>query len=216
MSRDRVHQPYITKSDDKVASVTQVLGNNLGWSSHALLAWTRAKMKAGIDPIRLRDHAGEIGTVAHGLIEQDLTGKVFNIYEYPSTAITIAQTAFEAFKAFRAKYDMKTEHCEIPLVHEGLRYGGTIDWEGWLDGEKCIVDFKTSNNVYASHYAQAAAYRELYNHVYNEELPIYILHLDKETGGYHLIPIPEERAKQCWRVFEICLELDKIKKELNV
>jgi hypothetical protein len=213
MSRDKVHQPYIKKSDEKVPSVTQLLGNHLGWSQHALLAWTRARMNEGLDPIRLRDHAGEVGTVAHGMIEQDLTGKVFPMHEYPATAITVAEVAFDAWKSFRANHELKTEHAEIPLVHEILNYGGTIDWTGWMNDEKCLIDFKTSNNVYASHRVQAVAYQELYNHVYGEKLPLYILHLDKENGGYqlHSIGSPEKH----FRVFEICLELNELKRELN-
>ncbi|MHA2067565.1 MAG: hypothetical protein ACXABY_24640, partial [Candidatus Thorarchaeota archaeon] len=155
MSRDKVHQPYLTAQGVKVPSVTQLLGNHLGWSNHALLAWTRAKMNQGIDPIRLRDFAGEVGTVAHGLIEQELTGEQFNIYEYPSTAITVAQTALEGFKAFQSAHELDTMHVEIPIVHELLMYGGTIDWVGYMNRELCIIDFKTSNNVYATHYIQA-------------------------------------------------------------
>lgn len=213
MGRDRLHQPYITADGTKVPSVTQLLGNHLGWSGHALLAWTRSKMNQGIDPIRLRDHAAEIGTVAHGLVEQELTGEVFNIYEYPSTAITIAQVALDAFKAFQLGHELETEYCEIPLVHEELMYGGTIDWIGFMNHEKCIIDFKTSNNIYPSHKVQAAAYQELVRYHYDVVLPLYILHLDKVTGGYQLHSVGE--PEKHFRVFEICLELDKLKKELN-
>ena len=213
MSRDKVHQPYLTAEGVKVPSVTQLLGNHLGWSGHALLAWTRAKMNQGIDPIRLRDHAAEIGTVAHGLIEQELTGEVFNIYEYPATAITIANVAFDAFQAFQLGHELETEYCEIPIVHEDLMYGGTIDWIGFMNHEKCIIDFKTSNNVYASHYIQACAYRKLVIHKYDEELPVYILHLNKDTGGYQLHAVGS--VDKYWQVFKHCLALDKLKKELN-
>jgi hypothetical protein len=170
-------------------------------------------MNQGIDPIRLRDHAAEIGTVAHGLIEQELTGESFNVYEYPATAISVANTALEGFKGFQKFHKLETLHCEIPLVHEELMYGGTIDWVGYLNDVLCIIDFKTSNNVYASHYVQAVAYRELYNHAGEPGLPIHILHLDKETGGYQLHSVG--KIEKYFRVFEICLELDGLKKELN-
>ncbi len=214
MGRDKVHQPYLKKDGTKVPSVTQIIGQNLGWGTNALLGWTRAKMKQGIDPIRLRDFAGEVGTIAHGLVEQELTGEIFNIYEYPAEALTIAKVALSAFQSFASTNELETEECEIPAVHEDLCYGGTIDWVGRMNGDRCLVDFKTSSNVYPSHIIQLAAYRELYAHLYGERLGIaYILHMNKQTGNYQLHAITD--FDKYWETFTHLLRLQELYQEIG-
>ena len=214
MGRDKIHTPYITVGGQKVPSVTTIIGGNLGWNKNILLGWTRKKMNEGIDPIRIRDFAAEVGTVAHGLVEQALTEKEFNIYEYPAEAVTAAQVAYQAFLAFDNINDLQTDAVEVPLVHEDLKYGGTIDWVGKLNGVQCMIDFKTSSNIYADHYIQLCAYRELYKFEYGVELEeVHLLHMDKITGNQQLHTLTY--FKPYWRAFEILLELDDIRRELG-
>jgi len=214
MGRDKVHQPYYTKAGKKVPSVTTIIGTNLGWNKNILLGWTRKKMNEGIDPIRIRDFAGEVGTVAHGLVEQKLTGEIFNIYEYPSEAVTAAQLCYDGFLAFESTNDLETEECEVPIVHEDLLYGGTIDWVGKMNGERCMIDFKTSSNVYVDHYIQLCAYRELYHHKYGEMLDkAYLLHMDKQTGNHTLHTLTN--FDPYWKTFNLLLELNKMYSEIG-
>ena len=214
MGRDRVHQPYITAAGQKVPSVTTIIGSNLGWNKNVLLGWTRKKMNEGIDPIRIRDFAGEVGTVAHGLVEQHFTGEVFNIYEYPSEAVTAAQVSYDAFLAFESTNDLKMSECEVPAVHEDLLYGGTIDWVGEMNGERCMIDFKTSSSVHVDHYIQLSAYRELYNHVYGENIQkAYLLHMDKMTGNHTLHTLTN--FEPYWNTFELLLELNTLQSEIG-
>ena len=214
MGRDSVHQPYITVSVQKVPSVTTIIGSNLGWNKNSLLGWTRKKMNEGIDPLRIRDFAGEVGTVAHGFIEQFFTGEVVNIYEYPSEAVTAAQVAFEAFLAFESTNEMVMGESEVPIVHEDLLYGGTIDWVGQMNGERCMIDFKTSSNVHVDHYIQLCAYRELYAHKYGEMLDkAYLLHMDKMTGNHTLHTLTN--FEPYWRAFELLLKLDVLRREID-
>ena len=209
MSRSKVHQSYIKEDGTKVPSVTQIIGLNLGWGTNALLGWTRAKMKQGIDPIRLRDFAGEVGTICHGLIEQYFTGEVFNVYEYPADALTGAQVAFAGFESFLAANHMKMVYSEVPVVHEEMGFGGTLDWVGELNKEDaCLVDFKTSSNIYPSHIIQLAAYRELYRAKYGVLLKkAHILHLDKTTGNHDLKTITN--FEPYWDTFCLLLGLQQ-------
>ena len=214
MGRDKVHQPYINAAGEKVPSVTTIIGGNLGWNKNMLLGWTRKKMSQGIDPIRIRDFAGEVGTVAHGLVEQYFTGEAFNIYEYPADAVTVAQIAYGAFEAFVSTNTMVLKHAELPVVHEELGYGGTLDWIGMLNGEMTLVDFKTSTVVYPDHLIQLAAYHKLYYQEFGIDLEkTYILHLDKRTGNPTLHTITN--FDKYWRTFEILLELDALRREIG-
>ena len=214
MGRDAVHQPYINAAGQKVPSVTTIIGNNLGWNKNMLLSWTRKKMNEGIDPIRIRDFAGEVGTVAHGLVEQFFTGKLFNIYEYPAEAVTAAQVAYSAFEAFESKHELVMAGSEIPLVHEELNYGGTIDWLGTMDGDLCLIDFKTSSGIYPDHIIQLAAYRELYLHCTGEDLAeAHILHMCKRTGNPTFKTI--RNFDRYWRIFKILLELNQLHSDIG-
>lgn len=214
MGRDAVHQPYINAAGQKVPSVTTIIGNNLGWNKKLLLGWTRKMLNQGIDPIRIRDFAGEVGTVAHGLVEQYFTGEVFNIYEYPADAVTNAQIAYGAFESFASTRELVMESSELPLVHEKLQYGGTIDWLGTMDGKFCLIDFKTSTGVYPDHLIQLAAYREIYG--YNTQNLLdeaHILHLDKRTGNPALHTITN--FKPYWETFKLLLKLHKLQSEIG-
>lgn len=208
MSRGDVHQVYKKADGTVVDSVTTVLAANLGWSTEALLGWTRSQLKRGLDPLRTRDKAGESGTVAHGLIEQALTGNEFNIFEYPADSVTLAQEAFSGWEAFAAIHDIEVVHCEIPIVHEDLCYGGTIDLIAKIDGVLTLMDFKTSNSLHVSHKIQLSAYSKLYEYQF-DTVPeqSQILHLSKRDGSYALHTI--EDLTPFWRVFELLLELDK-------
>jgi len=214
MGRDSIHQPYELADGRRVPSVTGIIGANLGWGKQQMFGWIRKKAMEGIDPNRIRDFAGEIGTVAHGLIEEYFTGEPFNIYEYPADAIAAARIAYQGFEAFAATHELECVHSEIPVVHEELEYGGTLDWVGKINGEMVLLDFKTSNNIYLSHRIQQAAYMELYRHKFGVELKrSYLLHLDKHTGGYHLYCFNDVSKE--WEVFLLCLRLHQLHKELG-
>ncbi len=214
MGREKVHQPYLTAAGVKVPSVTTIIGSNLGWNKNILLGWTRKKMNEGIDPLRIRDFAGEVGTVAHGFVEQHFTGKIFNIDEYPAEAVEVAHIAYRAFHTFNDTNDLVMEESEVPVVHEVLNYGGTIDWVGQLNGVRCMVDFKTSSGVHVDHYIQLCAYRELYAHKYGEYLSeVHLLHMDKLTGNHQLHTMTN--FAPYWRTFEILLELNQLQREIG-
>ena len=171
-------------------------------------------MNQGIDPLRIRDAAGEIGTVAHGLIEEFFTKEPFNVYEYPAESIAVARLCYEGFRAFESTNDLECYHAEVPVVHEDMLYGGTLDWVGKINGEEVLLDFKTSNNIYMSHRIQQAAYMELYRHEYGVTLEkSYLLHMDKEQGGYELHCYVDMSAE--WEIFKLCLELDRHRIKLD-
>ena len=50
---------------------------------------------------------------------------------------------------------------ELRLISEEYQYGGTADCIAKVDGETVLIDFKTSNGVYAEHLIQLAAYKNV-------------------------------------------------------
>ena len=64
---------YRNADGKPLEGVTTILGQNLGWSSGALIGWAYSRGKNGLS---LRDQeALDIGTLAHQMIEADIKGK---------------------------------------------------------------------------------------------------------------------------------------------
>lgn len=129
------------------------------------------------------DNAAERGTAVHKACEAlDLYGKV----EVSDDILPYLQ----AYIKFRKEHDVKWDKIESAGFHETDRYAGTLDRMGTVDGNRCIVDFKS---YYAFQKQLAIATLNLYRRIEEqhgdwEADALYILHLQKD-GGYKLIPI---------------------------
>jgi hypothetical protein len=139
------------------------------------------------------------------LVPQDLHEKVMSSY-----------AAWDAwFDAMR----FEILATEIPLVSEEWKFGGTIDSVGRdSKGRVCILDWKTSNAVYADYLLQLAAYGTLWDEHAPEDSRI--------TGGFHLVRFSKEHGDMehrhfpelddAWTMFMLLrqsYELDKLLKK---
>jgi hypothetical protein len=201
------HQKYYVNGR-QVPSVTQIIDVNLGRNKNALIAWARKEAMAGRDPTKVKEKAGDVGTIAHALIHEHLTGIHFDRSDYLPMDIDIAKNAFIAYLQWEQDQDLSVCSCELPLVHEELLYGGTIDLLADLNGRFTLIDFKSSNRLYAEHRIQVAAYRELIHHVYDCYPDNILLHLNKETGLPTLHEL-KDLSKE-WEVFQHLLEINKL------
>lgn len=96
----------------------------------------------------------------------------------------------QAYAAFHAQHSVFWELIEQPFYHPDHRYAGTIDRYGLLDGEKALVDVKTTHTVYRPLCAaQLNLYRLMLIARGYDVQRLYILHLKKD-GTYKLIPFP--------------------------
>lgn len=152
-----------------------------------------------IDPIAL-ERAAERGTAVHQATEQlDKTGTVTVSEEYSGY--------LDAYCKFRDEHDVKWGLIEHPVVGfnsalgNGPMYAGTIDRYGTVDGERCIVDIKTSKTISKKHMVMYSVAQTLYYMALDCEQPVdklYILHL-KPSGEYKLINLlfREPEAVSC-------------------
>ena len=100
----------------------------------------------------------------------------------------------QAYAAFRAQHTVSWELIEQPFYHPDHRYAGTIDRYGLLDGEKALVDVKTTYTVYRPLCAaQLNLYRLMLIARGYDVQRLYILHLKKD-GTYRLIPFTFDDA----------------------
>lgn len=195
MAKTSFHQSY-TIDGLPVPSVTTVIGNNLGWNKNVLIAWARKTAAAGIDPDKVKQEAADLGTLVHALIEEyisqrnpSLPSKSVVRETYAPVQLEKALKGLEAFKTWvdQAKVDLASADTksEFGLVSRWYRYGGTIDLIVPINGVLSLVDFKTSNGVYADHRIQLSAYQQMLFESYGILFPAHLLRIGKEDGTFN-------------------------------
>ena len=119
----------------------------------------------------------DVGSKVHQAIED-----YFNLGKEPINPQPEVLAAFVAFLEWVDEHDVKCDDAEL-TVTDG-KSAGTLDFVGMINGERTVVDFKSSKAVYPEYRYQIAAYRAMYNLQYPElkASRCAILRLDKETG----------------------------------
>ena len=173
-----------------------------------LVQWAYKLGREGRDYRQVRDEAAEKGKAVHAWIEKALVTKTVDA----STADPAWRPAADAFAFWLRGTDIEIDRTEVPLVSEAYRFGGTIDA---LTKAGVVVDWKSGNRIYAEHVVQVAAYSVLANdeHGRMKTDHAHILRVDKDTGGFAHIYLPEQGLAEGWAMFRLLRELyDQIKK----
>jgi len=192
-------QGYYLADGTRVPGTTTVLGRFK--ESGALLRWAWNQGKEGRDLYETRDVAAAIGTVAHAMVELRINGNdpesCVDLMTLDDAGQKRARNAFKMYETWASMSNLKILHQEIPLVSEVYRFGGTPDAIGLVNGELCLVDWKTSNGVYQDYLLQLAAYRLLWEELHPDQ-PL--------TGGFHLCRFSKDFGDFAHHYYD---ELDK-------
>lgn len=175
---------YFLKDGRRVPGTTTVIGRFK--ESGALIWWAWNEGKEGRDYRETSKKAADAGTLAHAMVEAhikklpspDRTG-------VPDEVQMKAAAAYLAYLQWEESTKLEILETEIALVSEKYEFGGTPDAIGYLNGVLSLVDWKSSNAVYADHLIQMAAYKELWTEC-RPEYPI--------TGGFHLCRFSKEHG----------------------
>jgi hypothetical protein len=157
------YEKYKNSSGQEVPRCTSIISSNLGWNKNQLIAWARREALAGNDPNDIKDIAAKTGTLVHDLIENHIYGAVIDRSKYldlPPQSIIDAEVGFEEYKEWEARNDIVYLESEFKVVSDVLRFGGTIDAIAKVNNVVTLIDFKTSNGIYADHIIQVSAYAE--------------------------------------------------------
>lgn len=220
-SKTKSHQKYKLKDGSQVKGVTTIIGNNLGWNKNALVGWARREALAGRDPYKVRDKAADVGTITHFIIqcllESEIEGKKIepDLSEFAPNDVKKADGKIAGFLDWHDKHHVEAHHIECPRVSEQFRYGGTCDFDGMVDGELAIVDYKSGGkDVYIESKVQGAALMQLYLEEYGMSVTpvIYILKLG-DDGEFQPVKITD--VVKYWDVFFHCLQLNKLKFQIG-
>lgn len=163
--------------------------------SGGLIHWAWKLGMDGIDYRSVRDSAADAGTLAHAMVEASLSKND------PEAALSgaedgvadAARRAFKSYQQWARGSALEVLAQEVSLVSREYRYGGTLDAVGWVNGELCLLDWKSSNALYADYLLQIAAYK----HLWDENNP-----KDVIGGGFHLCRFSKEYGDFEHRFFE--------------
>ncbi len=206
---------YRLKDGTRVPGVTTVI--NRFKESGGLLHWAWQLGMDGKDYRAERDKAAEAGTIAHEMIDAWIHDREWQPPgKEPEDMLAKAQTGFEAFLAWATSTHLEVVETEVSLVSERHRYGGTIDGIGRLNGETVLLDWKSSNRIYADYIVQVAAYVKLLEENRRERVTgIHLLRVGKEWGDFHHHAWPVEVSELGWRAFKCQRELYDLDKPLK-
>lgn len=210
---------YRNAKGQRVPGVTTIIGRFkdsgglLWWAFEQGKAAERGEINSLYDK---RDEAAESGTLAHSMVEASIKGESFQMPDVSEEVQQQAMNAFEAYRKWASMTKLEIVEQETQLVSEKYQFGGCPDAIGKIDGELCLVDWKTSNSVYQDYLIQLAAYKQLWE----ENRPDQLL-----TGGFHLCRFAKSdgdfahhyypNLDEAWRQFELFLEAYQIDKRLK-
>jgi len=182
--------------------------------------------------IEERDKAGDRGTRFHKTCEAILGGSTVTFASYrDDNALEMITAVYEwkmveGFVNFLNDKKPKVLKVEQRVLNEEIGYGGTVDAVMEIDGEKFVIDFKTSSGLYFSHEMQVEAYRSAIAYMDSmgimdmgpglendpEDFELALLHLKtKNECGYSfkdLRPTPRRKSQktkdELWANFLAC------------
>jgi hypothetical protein len=208
---------YKNAAGRRIPGTTTIINRFKDSSALVRWAWKKGLNSESID--REKDDAADVGTLVHAKIEEHYKGIKAKIDTEHFTEEQHAQadSALFAFFSWIENFKARIVETEIHLVDEEWQYGGTPDAVAWVGSELCLLDWKTSNGVYADHLVQLAAYRNLWA-VNRPNQPLtggsHLLRFSKDNGDFahHYFPNLDEAWEQ-FKLFRAAYDIDlKLKK----
>ena len=149
---------YKSESGIFVPSVTTIL--EAYPKGAAYFQWLKS---VGEDADEIRDEAGRRGSRVHNLTEQyDAGNEIRLMDENGNINMKLNEwSMFERYVEFRNRYQFNILLSEQTIISEDFNIAGTLDRVIEMNGEKILVDIKTSNAIYPSYWLQLAAYKSM-------------------------------------------------------
>ena len=217
MSKDKLkkvskaHIRYKTSDGKVVPGATTITGL---LNKPYLVRWANQLGLEGIDSSTYTDEAAKTGTLAHAMIQADLQGLEIDKDQFSKVQIDLAENSILSFLEWKKRHEIEVLYCEMPMVSDEMKYGGTIDCYCKLDGRPTLLDFKTGKAIYEEYFVQLAAYAALLreNGFPVEECRILRVGRDA-TEGFEERSVTDTRL--WFKIFRNLLDVYYLKKELN-
>jgi hypothetical protein len=188
--------------------------------SGGLIHWAWNEGAEGRDYRASRDKAAEAGSICHGWIEDWIHGVPVDVSNLSDPLWIQAAKGYLAFQEWADQVKLEILETEVPLVSEQYKFGGTFDALALVAGTPKLLDWKTSNAVYAEYVAQLAAYRQLIwergdAHPHSYPQSAQLLRVGKEHADFHVHSYPESVLDIGWSYFKRAREMYDLDKELR-
>jgi hypothetical protein len=154
-ANNRVHTIYKTLSGRRVPSVTTILAV---LAKPALIKWAHGLGLKGIDMDGYVDELAGIGTLAHRMILDHLRGDKTACSAYSPQQVDLAENCFLKYLEWERQHSVEPMMVETPRTSDDNGFGGTPDFYGIIDGELCLMDFKTGKAIYSDYWYQLGGY----------------------------------------------------------
>lgn len=192
-----VREIYKDAKGTRVPSVTTILSRFK--ESGGLLYWAN---QAGLDGKTLdeaRAPAATAGTMAHDLVEAHIHGRQLPELSGDPETIAKARSAYCTYLKWADMYKLTIRHTEVSLVSNAHGFGGRLDAIGMNGDGLVLLDWKTSNAVYADYLLQLAGYKLLWEENYPEHrlTGFHLCRFAKEEGDFshHYFPNLDKEAE---------------------
>jgi hypothetical protein len=195
--KTKVHTVYKRKTGNRVPGVTTILNE---MAKPALIHWAWDLGCKGVDYRKFRDEKAEIGTLLHYMVLCHLKNEKPELKDYTSNQIDLAENCMISYLEWEKLHPLKPLVIEEPLVSEEWGFGGTPDLLAEMNGDICLIDFKTGKAIYDEYFYQLSAYRQL-------------IVENTETEGFneaHRLDLGDE-----FSIFLSCLDIYETKKRIK-
>lgn len=162
---------------------------------------------------RVSKEATDIGSTVHAFAESVLVDSRAKMPTDPKAA-----AGANAFLTWFRSHKIEPIHVERMVLSRTWYYAGTVDFYGRIDGEMCVLDFKTSSGLYLEMLLQLAAYAVAITEETKEPIRTgWIVRLDKKSGTCQTFKIPlTDQVKDAWlRVREAQEQVKKLEESLD-
>lgn len=189
---------YKDSNNKRVPSVTTILSRFK--ESGGLLHWANQQGLDGVTLEEARKPAANAGTMAHDMVEAHINGWEMPVLRGDKDVIANAKKAFNMYLKWEKQVKIDIQHTEVSLVSDKHRFGGKLDAIGLIDNQLCLVDWKTSNALYADYLLQCAGYCILWEENYPDvPLPggVYLARFAKDHPDFayvHFGTVEKEKA----------------------
>ena len=103
---------------------------------------------------------------------------------------------------------------ESKVYSRQYMFAGTMDGLAEVDGELCIVDWKSSNHLRTEYLYQTSAYQQAIQEEFGDPVAArWILRLGKEDGKFE--PWYEKNFEEDFTAFLLCLQLKRQHKQIE-
>jgi hypothetical protein len=159
--------------------------------------------------------AANVGKHVHSFAEARLKGdRSVQKPKLSSEDMIKYDNGVAAFEKWFRSHDIELYHSERVLFSRRWLFCGTCDFVGKIDGEECILDFKTSTGLYPEMLLQTAAYQIAWEEETGRVCPVrWLVRFDKITGQCHSLRLPRDRSHE--DAFIALREVDEIMKRIE-